>query len=234
MLDSSRLRIEGELGDDAVVLDVGGWAKPFPRANWVLDLMPYETRGLYGVDGSGQERFSAETWVERDICAREPWPFEDDQFDFAICSHTLEDVRDPIWVAAELSRVARAGYVEVPSRLEEQTRGIAGPFVGWSHHHWLIDRLPDCLQFVAKAGVVHGPAEFSLPRGFAERLGPEDRVETLFWNGSLECRERVFYERDDFHAYLAEAVARGIEAFGVPPQPGGVRKAVTRIRQAFR
>jgi hypothetical protein len=24
-----------------VVLDVGGWGRPFKRADWVLDLMPY-------------------------------------------------------------------------------------------------------------------------------------------------------------------------------------------------
>jgi hypothetical protein len=40
-----------------VVLDVGGWGRPFTRADWVLDLMPYETRGLYGRDGTGEERF---------------------------------------------------------------------------------------------------------------------------------------------------------------------------------
>src|SRR5690606_14263727 len=97
VLSASRDRILERLGDEDLVLDVGGWAKPFPRADWVIDLMPYETRGLYDYDreaARAEERFSAETWVCRDICAREPWPFEDDMFDFAICSHTLEDVRD--------------------------------------------------------------------------------------------------------------------------------------------
>ena len=72
--------------------------------------MPYETRGLYGRDGpDGPERFSADTWVQRDICDREPYPFEDEQFDFVVCSHTLEDVRDPIWVCDEMVRVAKRG-----------------------------------------------------------------------------------------------------------------------------
>ena len=56
-----------------------------------------------------------------------------------ICSHTLEDVRDPIWVCSEIQRVAKAGYIEVPSRLEEQSYGFQGPWVGWGHHHWLIE-----------------------------------------------------------------------------------------------
>jgi hypothetical protein len=115
MLDASRARILAELADDALVLDVGGGAKPFPRADWVIDLIGYGDRGLYGdPPDPASERFSAATWVMRDICAREPWPFTDGQFDFAVCSHTLEDVRDPIGVCDELTRVARAGYIEVP------------------------------------------------------------------------------------------------------------------------
>ena len=51
-------------------------------------------------------------------------------FDFAICSHTLEDVCDPVWVCEELARVAKAGYIEVPSRLEEQAWSFQGPWVG--------------------------------------------------------------------------------------------------------
>ena len=119
MRDSARARVLETLSDEALVLDVGGWAVPFPRADWILDLGAYETRGRWGYEGDrADERFTAETWVRRDICDRAPWPFADGQFDFAICSHTLEDVRDPLWVCSELARVAAAGYIEVPSRLE--------------------------------------------------------------------------------------------------------------------
>src|SRR5204863_8798249 len=38
-----------------------------------------------------------------------------------------------------INRVGKAGYIEVPSRLEEQTLGVHGPWVGWSHHRWLVD-----------------------------------------------------------------------------------------------
>ncbi len=42
-----------ELSDDALVLDVGGWAAPLNRADWVIDLMPYETRGVLAPGGVG-------------------------------------------------------------------------------------------------------------------------------------------------------------------------------------
>ena len=107
MLEESRERILDLLGEDDLVLDVGAWAHPFARADWVLDLQPYETRGLYGYDQGekGNERFTEASWVVRDICDHEPWPFDDDQFDFIICSHTLEDIRDPVWVCQEIQRV---------------------------------------------------------------------------------------------------------------------------------
>src|SRR5438270_201035 len=73
MLAASRARIELSLTDDDVVLDVGGGASPFERADWVIDVMPYSARGRYGPrTDPTSERFSAETWVERDICGREP------------------------------------------------------------------------------------------------------------------------------------------------------------------
>ena len=51
MLESSLPKILDSLGPDEVVLDIGAWGRPLTRADWVMDLMPYETRGLYGRDG---------------------------------------------------------------------------------------------------------------------------------------------------------------------------------------
>src|ERR1041385_281982 len=133
-----------EIRPEDAVLDVGGWACPFNRADWVLDSQPYETRGFYKTiglpasQGGGSERFTNATWVQRDICDKEPWPFEDKFFDFSICSHTLEDIRDPLYVCSELIRVSKRGYIEVPSRAIESTRGQENKrFAGLSHHRWL-------------------------------------------------------------------------------------------------
>jgi hypothetical protein len=144
--------------------------------------------------------------VERDICAHEPWPFENGQFDFAICSHTLEDVRDPVWVCSELNRVAKAGYIEVPSRLEEQAWGVAGEWVGWSHHHWLCDVDGRAITFVFKPHVLHGTSAYYLPAPLGSLLTPEERVQPLHWEGSFEFSERIFFDQDEFEHYLAGPV----------------------------
>jgi hypothetical protein len=203
MLEQSATVINERLGADAVVLDVGGAARPFPRADWVLDLVSYEVRGQLGWIGDpGEERFTPETWVQRDICDREPWPFEDRQFDFAVCSHTLEDVRDPVWVAQELQRVAAAGYIEVPSLREELTYGIQGPWVGWGHHHWLVLVGEGMIEFLFKHHVVNRRGSH-LPAGSMENASPSERVQTLWWEGAFDARERFMLTAEELDGFLA-------------------------------
>jgi hypothetical protein len=221
VLPASVKRILEGVDAEAEVLDLGGWIRPFTRADWVIDLMPYETRGLHGRDGEGPERFDSETWIQRDLCAREPYPFADGEIDFAVCSQTLEDVRDPVWVCSELVRVAKAGYVEVPSRLEEQSYGIQGPWVGWGHHRWLVDVHPggeadsvSRIDFVFKHHVLHGRESDHFPAGFHAALAPEERVQTLWWEGSFDCGERVFTRAEQLDPYLANFVARELGARG--------------------
>jgi len=208
VIASSRERIEREMGADALVLDAGGWARPFSRADWVIDLGSYDTRARWGRDGEeADERFTRETWVQHDLCAREPWPFADGQFDFAVCAQTLEDLRDPVWVCSELERVARAGYVEVPAPVEELTWGVQGPWVGWGHHRWLF--------FVADGGLeaVHKP--HLLPRkgshlraGTLHGLTPEQRTTRLWWRDRLACRERIHFGPEEFDAWLDDLLHR--------------------------
>lgn len=202
-------RLDRELDGDQQVLDVGGWIQPFTRADWVIDLMPYESRGQLGTQGEGSERFTADTWVQRDICDHEPWPFEDGQFDFVTCGHTLEDVRDPLFVCHEMNRVAKAGYIEVPSRLEEQSYGFQGPWVGWGHHRWLIDIEDGRIDFVMKHHVVHGPEANWFPLSFYRTLTEEQKAQSLWWEDSFEYGERIMLDLDgsELDAYLADFVA---------------------------
>ena len=214
MLAESAQAILDRLGPDDLVLDVGGAARPLPRTDWILDLAPYEARGQLGWEGDrAQERFGPDTWIQRDICEREPWPFADLQFDFAICSHTLEDVRDPVWVAAELQRVARAGYIEVPALREELTYGIQGPWVGWGHHHWLVVVGTGGLEFIFKHHVVNRRGSH-LPAGATEGLSAADRVQQLWWEGSFAARERFLLTAEVLDGFLETFARRH-----APPAP---------------
>ncbi len=188
------------LSPSDLVLDVGGWACPFNRAQWVLDAQPYETRGFYRTfggppsQGGDREWFTRDTWVQRDICHHEPWPFADKQFDFVTCSHTLEDLRDPLWVCHELIRVARAGYIEVPSRLFESTMAIERPGqAGLSHHRWLVEIDGTHITFTQKYHLIHTDWRFHLPARFKKTLTPETSVSWLWWEDGFSFEEREIH-----------------------------------------
>lgn len=184
-----------------LVLDVGGWADPFPRADYVLDCFNYETRSLlyHGVgrlpdtcrypEPRPGERFTAKTWIVHDICSSKPFPFPDKMFDFVVCSHTLEDIRDPIRVCEELMRVARAGYIETPSRLVEQTRDFSG-MVGASHHRWLVEMRENRIEFTMKSPQLGSRRDCSVPITFTHRVPGSEKVTFLFWNDSFTAIER--------------------------------------------
>ena len=179
-----------------------------------MDVGAYDTRGLYARAGwkeSGltrpAERFTRETWVERDICDRAPFPFSDRQFDFVVCCHTLEDLRDPVWVCSEINRIGKAGYIEVPSRLEEQSWGVTGQFVGHHHHHWLIDADESGLEFLFKPHDIHSSPNLQFTTEFWNSLTDDERILRYWWEDSFAYRERMlFFEGGE--DYLAALVSR--------------------------
>ena len=241
LLSSSRQRILELVDDESVVLDVGGWSDPFERADWVIDLMPYETRGLYERLGwikpreRAPERFDASRWIERDICAREPFPFADQSVDFVVCTQTLEDVRDPVWVCSELARIGKAGYIEVPSRLEEQSVGVEGPFAGWAHHRWLIDVEDAKIEFVHKPHALHFRPGAAFPAGFQDTLAPEERVQTLWWQGGFDYGERIFIQEAAVDRHIPEFVSSTLAKRGFePPRAGPLVALRGRLAAALR
>jgi hypothetical protein len=210
-------RVLAMLRPGDVVLDIGGWARPFNRATHIMDAMPYDSRGFYArkypvggwqaYQGGATEHFTAETWIQRDICEKTPYPFADKSVDFVMCSHTLEDIRDPIFVVQEMARIAKRGYIEVPSREWESCRGNEHPrMVGLSHHRWLIDFEGSHIRFTPKSHLIHTHWRYSLPASHLRRM-PEDRkVSWLFWDDVVTCEEIVDHS-DDRHRELERYVA---------------------------
>ncbi len=203
------------IGPTDKVLDIGGWARPFNRANYIMDAQPYETRGYcekgsYGshrpAQGGEREYFTKETWIQRDICDHTPYPFADKELDFVICSGTLEDIRDPIWVCAEMNRIAKRGYLEIPSRLAESSRGIERGHVGWSHHRWLVDIEGNTARFLLKFHTIHSHWRFSLPESYLRSLPEERLTQWLFWEGRFDFSETLVYGAEGITSELERFV----------------------------
>ena len=45
MFDPNVPKVLSKIHDGDLVLDIGGWGRPFNRADYVLDSGPFETRG---------------------------------------------------------------------------------------------------------------------------------------------------------------------------------------------
>lgn len=201
MKDASLKRLPNLIRPTDKVLDVGGWFTPLNRADAVIDIMPYETRnqaGAFLTDVWPDERFTRDTYIQKDICDGGRWPFTDKEFDFALCSHTLEDVRDPLAVCREIVRVAKSGYIEVPSRLVESTRGVERPFYcGYYHHRWLCEIEGNKIVFQFKPAMIHSYRQFHFRKPFYKKVNPEHAAACLFWQGSFQFEERILIDRND-------------------------------------
>ena len=86
------------------ILDIGCGFNPNQYATTICDVLDLK------------EKYSDKKFVKLD---NENLPFADNEFDFVIASHVLEHVKDPTNFLNEISRVANQGYIEVPTKLED-------------------------------------------------------------------------------------------------------------------
>ena len=213
--------IERAIKPDDKVLDIGGAFHPCHRADYIIDIVPYDfygdmTKRAYP---PGYEKcyFSEKTYIQRDICDREPFPFEDKYFDFVIASQVLEDIRDPVFVCSEIIRIGKRGYIETPSRYSEQT--LRGRICEYSHHRWLVDYADNKLEFTYKPHKLHFNSRFYLlppPKAFG--INPKYEVIGFLWETQFDYRENCVLTEEDMSEYLSSihGKVRGIEDYFVP------------------
>jgi hypothetical protein len=136
-----------------LVLEVGSGQAPHPRADVLVD--------KYVADDFERPQ-------EEGIILGKPFvvadghalPFDDGAFSYAIAIHVLEHANEPERFAAELSRVADGGFVQVPSSVSELT-------FGWPYHPWLIELDGGTLVFRPRDGQ-HAPYGDLFHRAYAD------------------------------------------------------------------
>lgn len=72
------------------------------------------------------------------------------KFDFSICSHTLEDVFNPIDLIQMLTKISKRGYIAVPSKYNELTKLFDNKYRGDAHHKQFFDIIDNTLTLFPK------------------------------------------------------------------------------------
>jgi hypothetical protein len=112
------------------VIDVGGtmgggWSAP------IVDLV---------VDLNASE---SPTSISLDLCDRRSWGTIlryvelHGMFNYAICTHTLEDLYNPFTALDLLPQIAKGGVISMPSLRTELSRVESASWLGYIHHRWV-------------------------------------------------------------------------------------------------
>ncbi len=172
-------RFHTPVASSALVLEVGAGGNPYPRANVLLDA--YEATRERHWEPLTSDRPTVLGFVEN-------LPFRDRAFDFVIAAHVLEHSADPARFIAELQRVAKAGYIEVPDafmerinpymdhRLEITSRNnqlIIRKKVSWQHDMEVIELYEDRVKPVFTGDLI--------PRH------PFDFHVRYYWENEISC-----------------------------------------------
>jgi hypothetical protein len=61
------------------------------------------------------------------------------KFDFSICSHTIEDIFNPIDIIKFLTKISKRGYIAIPSKYNEFKHLYGNAYRGNGHHKQFLD-----------------------------------------------------------------------------------------------
>lgn len=76
-------------------------------------------------------------------------------FDFFICSHMLEDIRDPIFVLERIRETFTHGYIAMPNKHIEFANIESPRYAGYCHHRWIFGLSNERLRMVAKLPIAN-------------------------------------------------------------------------------
>lgn len=104
------------------VLEVGPGATPYYRSDVFLELN-YDDEN----DRIAQSGYVGILETEKPVVYYDGtiFPFEDNEFDYVVCSHVLEHVTDINLFISELTRIAKRGYLEFPVALYDYLYDIS-------------------------------------------------------------------------------------------------------------
>ena len=108
------------------------------------------------------------------------------KFDFCICTHTLEDIINPSFVSEQMSKIAKAGYIAVPSKYRELSRFENGPnnYRGYIHHRWIFDVVDNIFIGYPKINYIDSSPIFDTIADISENRSDL----SFYWKENIDIR----------------------------------------------
>ena len=109
-------------------------------------------------------------------------PFSDKEFNFVIASHVLEHVEEIEFFIKELERVANSGYIEVPTRLEDNLVDVNEK----AHIWWInFDDINNSLLITKRKQIVEPFLSVSTVQNL-RNFFRDSLVTEIFWENKID------------------------------------------------
>ena len=111
-------------------------------------------------------------------------PFKDNEFDFVITSHVIEHVENFQFFINEIERIAKQGYIELPTRLGDNI-----VFENSKDHIWWLvyDDVSNVLKVSKKNQILEPFASVATAKKL-ESIFRESLVIEIYWNNKIDFK----------------------------------------------
>ena len=173
------------------ILDLGcSNANFWPEANHFADIHDY------------REDFKIKNLKFTKIEPDKKLPFKDKEFDYIICAHVIEHVNDPIFFKQEIERIGKSGYIELPTRLNDNiVFGCDEEIYG---HKWWFEFDDDDkkLVFAEKRDAIEQFVSVGSIFNLTDIFEDSFIIQT-YWNGSIEMDVKEPYKIEKKISFLS-------------------------------
>ena len=129
-------------------------------------------------------------------------PFKDKEFDYVILSHVLEHVPNIFEFTKEVERVAKAGYIELPTKLADNlVIGCDEEDIG--HKWWLeFDDVENKLKCIKKMDVLQKFLSVGSINKF-QKFFEDSLILQLYWENSIDLVEGKSYPSENKITFIS-------------------------------
>ena len=167
---------------DLKILDLGcSNVNYWPEANHFADIHDYK------------EEFENKKLKFTKIEPDKKLPFNDKEFDYVICAHVIEHVNDPIFFKKEIERIGKSGYIELPTRLNDNmVFGCDEEIFG---HKWWFEFDDDNkkLVFSTKIDAIEQFVSVGSIFDLTEIFDDSFIIQT-YWNDNIDMEQKESYQ----------------------------------------